>query len=323
MSKGFFYLVSCAIFVWSCSDSGGPGGDNLAAMERSTIEAFISANELDATRNDAGFYFVIIDEVPTGKTQAEGSILGIYYSMSILDGDEISFYNSGNGAPLRLKQGASAVVPVGLDEGLGLMREGETYRFILPSELAYGDLEFSSLIPANSIIDVEVELVSIEDENDIILQEIDAINSYISSNNLNNLTINPLDSVVVRSSQLRYKRKTAGGAGVRPANGDSVVITYTGTFLNDTQFDATTGNDTFNFTLGSGEVLEGLDEGIAQMEVGEQALLIMPSSIGYGESARVIPDFLINDMIERQVVPDYVSQVPPYEVLLFDVRLVQ
>ena len=323
MSKGTIYFATILFILLGCKDSNNPLAEELAAMQRSEIETFLADNDLEATRHDDGFYYIITQEDPVGKTQVAGNVLSVYYTMNVLDGQEVSFVRMENGDPFRLKQGASAVVPVGLDTGLGLMKEGETYRFILPAALAFGNLEFSTLIPINSIIDIEVELVSIESENDILLQEIDAINDYINTNNLNNLTISPEDSVEVLSSELRYKRTAEGTDGDSPANGDIVTITYTGTFLNDNQFDATTGNDTFEFSLGAGEVILGLEEGITQMERGERALLIMPSSIAYRESVRVIPDFLIDDMIERQVVPDYVDRVPPYQVLIFNVRLTQ
>ena len=151
-------------------------------MQQETIELYISDNNLEATRDDAGFYYIVEQEA-TGGPQADDGVLSVYYTMSVLDGQEISFYRMENGAPLKLRQGANAVVPVGLDAGLSLMEEGETFRFILPSALAFGDLEFSSLIPTNSIIDVEVELVLVEDEGDIQQSEMTAINNYVDDNN--------------------------------------------------------------------------------------------------------------------------------------------
>lgn len=315
-------LFILLIATSGCKDSAPGDSDDLASMQRAEIETFIDDNNLTATRHDDGFYFSVVKDSADGRTQSEGKILGIYYSMSILGGQEISFYLAGNGAPLRLKQGENAVVPVGLDTGLDLMREGEVYRFILPSNLAFGDLEFSTLIPLNSIIDVEVELATIENDNDISEKEALAIDTYVSSKGLNNLTANPVDSVEILSSGLRFKKMVTDSTNTNPGAG-LVTITYEGTFLDDVQFDATTGNDVFKFSVGAGEVVAGLDEGVGRMKIGERALLIMPSSLAYGGSARVIPNFLTDDMIERQVIPDYVARVSPYRVLIFDVRLTQ
>ena len=108
---------------------------------------------------------------------------------------------------------------------------------------------------------------------------------------LNNLTANPVDSVEVLSSDLHYKRTAEGTDGDNPSNGTLVGITYTATFLDDSQFDATTGNDVFEFSLGAGEVLEGLDDGVAQMERGEQAMLIMPFIAGLWRQCSGYPRF--------------------------------
>ena len=47
----------------------------------------------------------------------------------------------------------------------------------------------------------------------------------------------------------------------------------------------------FKFKLGEGRVIKGWDEGIAKLRVGEQATLIIPPQLGYGErgAGGVIP----------------------------------
>ena len=248
MSRSLACLVGFFILL-GCSNSDDGASDDLAAMQQVEIENFIAENSLDATRDDAGFYYIVEKDSSGGKDQSSGDVLSIYYSMRILGGEEISFFREENGDPLKLRQGVGAVVPIGLDDGLRRMVEGEIYRLILPSELAFGDLEFSTLIPANSIIDIEVELVKIESVADIEQLESDAIEAYIGDNNLNNLTTNPTDSVRVTGSGLRFKRTATVDDGQSPSSGDAVSITFTGKFLNDTQFDATTGMRVLNLPL--------------------------------------------------------------------------
>ena len=317
--QGKWLVFLIFILVVGCKDSDNSDSDDLDAMQREEIETFISDNELEATRDDDGFYYIVVQENPDGRSQSEGTILSIYYRMSTLGGDEIAFYIADNGDPLRLNQGANAVFPVGLDLGLDLMREGETYRFLLPTSLAFQGIEFSSLITATTIIDLEVELVLIENEDDILAAEIVDIEDYILTNELNDLDANPVDSVEARGSELRYKRIVEGDSTSSP--GGLVSITYTGTFLNGNQFDAVAGGDSFDFQLGGGEIISGLDEGVSIMDTGERALFIIPSSLAYAESVRVIPDFITEELITRQVIPDYVARVAPYQVLVFDVRL--
>ena len=78
---------------------------------------------------------------------------------------------------------------------------------------------------------------------------------------------------------LRYIRTTAS-TGVAVKLGQSILVNYTGKFLTDAKFDG--GN--FSFILGTGSVIQGFNEGIAKMKVGEKATIIFPSSLGYGSS---------------------------------------
>ena len=68
----------------------------------------------------------------------------------------------------------------------------------------------------------------------------------------------------------------------------------------DSSFDR---NEPYEFTLGTGRVIAGWDEGIAMMKQGGKAMLIIPSSIAYGEVDK--------------------GQIPPYSTLVFDVELVE
>jgi FKBP-type peptidyl-prolyl cis-trans isomerase len=49
----------------------------------------------------------------------------------------------------------------GWTEGLQLMSEGSTYRFFIPSDLAYGSYGAGSSVPPNATLIFKVELISI------------------------------------------------------------------------------------------------------------------------------------------------------------------
>ena len=85
---------------------------------------------------------------------------------------------------------------------------------------------------------------------------------------------------------------TQHGTGRLPVNGETVMVNYTGLLGNGKQFDSSYDHGgSFQFPLGAGRVIKGWDEGIAKLHVGDQATLIIPPSIGYGErgAGGVIP----------------------------------
>lgn len=73
------------------------------------------------------------------------------------------------------------------------------------------------------------------------------------------------------------------GTGEKADRGDRVSVLYKGMLLNGTVFDQTRGPDQpFTFRAGRGEVIEGWEEGIPMMRVGEKRLFIIPFELGYG-----------------------------------------
>ena len=83
------------------------------------------------------------------------------------------------------------------------------------------------------------------------------------------------------------------GSGEKQAEkGNAVVVHYTGTFENGDKFDSSVDRgDPFTFTVGIGQVIQGWDQGLIGMKVGEKSKLIIPPEMGYGErgAGGVIP----------------------------------
>lgn len=71
------------------------------------------------------------------------------------------------------------------------------------------------------------------------------------------------------------------GNGATAVSGDTVTVSYVGTFTNGTQFDA----GTFSFRLGANQVIAGFDQGITGMRVGGKRRLTIPPNLGYGSQA--------------------------------------
>ena len=66
-------------------------------------------------------------------------------------------------------------------------------------------------------------------------------------------------------------------------SGDTVRIHYTGTLADGSTFDSSAGRDPLEFTVGSGQIIPGLDTAMPGMAVGETKRVEVPAEQAYGE----------------------------------------
>ena len=103
-------------------------------------------------------------------------------------------------------------------------------------------------------------------------------------------------------SGLRYKMIQKGN-GKKAENGKTVSVHYTGQLEDGKVFDSSyPRKKPIEFPLGRGNVIEGWDEGIALLQVGDKARFVIPSHLGYGSRGAG-------------------GAIPPNATLIFDVEL--
>lgn len=80
---------------------------------------------------------------------------------------------------------------------------------------------------------------------------------------------------------------TQAGSGATADSGDILICNYTGYLTDGTVFDSSlnTGRSPFRLKLGAGSVIEGWENGLEGMKVGESRTLIIPPDQGYGSTA--------------------------------------
>jgi len=90
------------------------------------------------------------------------------------------------------------------------------------------------------------------------------------------------------------------GTGEKPARGKTVKVHYTGRLLDGTVFDSSALREPLEFAAGTGRVIQGWDETVLDMKVGEKRLVVIPPELAYGNRAvgGVIPanSFLVFEM---------------------------
>jgi FKBP-type peptidyl-prolyl cis-trans isomerase FkpA len=99
-----------------------------------------------------------------------------------------------------------------------------------------------------------------------------------------------------------YYQDTPAGTGAAAAANQHVTVHYTGYFTNGTTFDTSVGKTPFGFTLGTGAVIKGWDEGLVGMKVGGSRKLVIPPSLAYGAGTY--------------------GSIPPNSILVFTVQMV-
>ena len=103
-------------------------------------------------------------------------------------------------------------------------------------------------------------------------------------------------------SGLRYQF-IQRGEGKQAENGKTVSVHYEGSLENGKVFDSSyPRKKPIDFKLGQGQVIEGWDEGIALLKVGDKARFVIPSHLGYGSRGAG-------------------GAIPPNATLIFDVEL--
>lgn len=106
-----------------------------------------------------------------------------------------------------------------------------------------------------------------------------------------------------------YFADIATGNGATLTKGKKVSILYRGWLTNGTLFDQSRTDQNgqitpFIFTVGENQVIPGLEQGIANMRVGGTRRIIIPPSLGYGESGSG-------------------DSIPPNSLLVFDVQILE
>ena len=114
---------------------------------------------------------------------------------------------------------------------------------------------------------------------------------YKAENNKETTTMTRIKN----SSGLEYEILQEG-LGESPNKGKTVTVHYTGWLNNGGEigkkFDSSIDRgQPFSFVLGIGHVIQGWDEGVANMKIGEKRRLYIPASMGYGArgAGNVIP----------------------------------
>lgn len=257
----------------------------LAAQEDSIIKDYMNRNKLKGEASKSGLYYVETLK-GNGVKAVPGAKVTMQYTGKLLDGTVFDS-SIGRSEPFSFPLGQNKVIK-GWEEGITKMNKGGKAIFLIPSKLAYGSSSVGK-IPANSILIFEVELVDVQlpPSDEVVLSD------YIKKNNI---------KAEATGTGLFYS-EVKKGTGPKATPGKTVTVQYTGKLLDGTVFDSSVGRpEPFTFQLGQNKVIKGWEEGIARMNKGGKAILLIPSKLAYGANA--------------------MGKIPANSPLIFEVELV-
>ncbi len=152
-----------ALLLAGCEAGGEPaegvaeGGTGAPAEVPYAPELDVSIDEM--TRLPSGVYYEDMGE-GGGATAAPGDRVAVHYTGWLPDGTKFDSSRD-RGQLFVFRVGAGEVIE-GWDQGVTGMRVGGRRKLVIPPELAYGQEGAGGVIPPNSTLVFDVELVEIE-----------------------------------------------------------------------------------------------------------------------------------------------------------------
>jgi FKBP-type peptidyl-prolyl cis-trans isomerase len=252
------------------------------------IQAYATAKGLNGKTTNTGLYYAITQPNTAGKLAVPGEEVEFTYKSYNLSG---AFVDSTlKDRPVYYTLGIQAIIP-GLEEGVSLMREGESATLLIPSYLGFGN-EARTNLPSYSVIRFDVQLKRSRNEDQQIRQHIVEKKLTVTDSS---------------GTGLRIVKTVTNPTGATLAAGQTITIRYLGKQLRSSSAFDSTGTGTFDAVLGQNKYVKGFEEGLSKLRVGEKATILFPSSIGYGTTG---------------VVSNNRYVITPYAPLRFDLEVI-
>ena len=330
--RNCLFLFLAVSGLLGCQSDDADVSDPDAALfdrQQATIEQFLTEQNIATQQTEAGIHYQVLTENDSGVSPEAGQVINLYYRVEQLEGGLIDERQASSGHnpivytykftdpnPRRFH----LILPVSLDDMVGLMRKGEEYEFYLPSRLAYLDFSLPDRLPSESIVRFRIQVADILTPAEQRHVEDARIKTYLADHNFPEADSLPSGVYYVRT-------KTGEGAAV--GEGSRVKVLYTGSLLDDSVFDSNvaTDRDPYEITIGRGGAIEGFVRGVEQMRLGEKGTVVMPSHAAYQEGLIAIPYTFIGDLLDQNFLdPEiygFAREIPPYSPLRFDIEIVE
>ena len=167
-SKLFTLIFAMALII-SCSSEKKQSETEDAALAKEGTENTSQAEAVNtvkpivvpdnAIETESGLKYVD-EKIGDGKQPEKGQRVAVHYTGKLMDGTKFDSSYDRN-EPIEFSCGMREMIQ-GFDEGIMTMKVGGKRILYIPANLAYGERGIPNVIPPNSMIVFDVELVDIK-----------------------------------------------------------------------------------------------------------------------------------------------------------------
>jgi len=147
----FFIFGGVSLFQSSSPSEGMPTEFTTTNQASTTMPTENNITQLQMTDEIIG----------TGAIAVAGDSVTVNYVGSLTDGTVFDASANHGTTGFTFNLGAGQVIK-GWDQGIVGMKEGGKRKLVIPASLAYGDQDVGDVIPANSTLVFEVELLKVQ-----------------------------------------------------------------------------------------------------------------------------------------------------------------
>ncbi len=268
------------------------------------LVGLFACNNNGFKEHESGLQYRFIEENPTAQRPKIGDGLVIYLKYTT-ENDSVLYNGS-----FRLKLTEPSHKGGSIEDAFGLMHKGDSAEFLIDAKSFIRNTvqadKFPEFIEKSSKLKFYVRLNDIlsPEQMEKMQEQLDAQGKAAETMLLDDyIEKNEIKQTPTESGMFIIPMKP--GNGKAASSKDSLIVHYTGMFLDGTIFDSSEKrNEPFGFVLGANQVIKGWEEGCTGLKKGEKVRFIIPSGLAYGKKG----------------VPDLIE---PFTTLVFDVELLE
>lgn len=296
--------------VVACQQTEEAFQDRKTRENRAEIQQYVARQGIRVDSTKGGLFYFVQNRNATAQKPQIGDEISIRYVARRLDGviiDSTSATNPyvyirvpGVDNKLYFFQSVPAFEEL-LTTGLEKVREGDRVSLIVPWSLRSTSIGVSLLAPLYIPLRYDLEVLKVR-------TEYEQIQDMIARRKIPKMEIN--------GDSLRFVRTLTQRDSAQVKVGEEVKVRYTGRFVsNDAIFDSNTTTGLAMTVLDpttpnrGGGAVKGFNDGVARLKYGEKAIVIFPSSLGYGT--------------QGQPASQSRGGIPSYSPLYFELELVR